>query len=348
MALEYLPDQEQLTETETVFVVHSPVPDWVKKDRIILPADQIDIALPIVDELNSLKGPDRARLKITEQCAVYDGLKELGVDFCYVCSRKRFLKDRKTLRMHKMFDTHYLKPKIPSTFRYFPRDIATKLPNGTILINKKFNFPHPFTPDYYGEGGRIFIIDNTSFSTSHNNVEKVVYPLDSGYLRDRGLIPIQLPPAIQQTTVLEQDSWYDEGINLVSHVDTCYAVIQDKNGQLHVITSNRFDQKLNTNDHTKFDYDEVKEHIFTTLENAGIDLHVVNNLEIPCSLNMFQAPNGKVLMTSGEKELQQIIENILGEENVITTSVPIKYIPSTRFGGIRCMIGEVPKELLKF
>ena len=52
-------------------------------------------------------------------------------------------------------------------------------------------------------------------------------------------------------------------------------------------------------------------------------------------------------MTSGEPELETVVENIVGRENLFTTEIPIEIFPTTLRGGIRCMIGEVPKGLLK-
>jgi len=51
-------------------------------------------------------------------------------------------------------------------------------------------------------------------------------------------------------------------------------------------------------------------------------------------------------MTGGDHSVRAIIANIVGDENIVETPIPIKYYPTWLYGGIGCLIGEIPDFLL--
>jgi hypothetical protein len=80
----------------------------------------------------------------------------------------------------------------------------------------------------------------------------------------------------------------------------------------------------------------------------GVELHIPPLLKVPYSVNLLQVPDGRVLMTKGkEGGLLEVIQSIVGIQNVFETELPIRYIPTWLYAGIRCLIGDWPEPLMK-
>ena len=71
------------------------------------------------------------------------------------------------------------------------------------------------------------------------------------------------------------------------------------------------------------------------------------DLTVPYALNLMQFPDKRVLMTSGSPEVENLIRLIVGDGNVSTTEVPVRFLPLWQYAGIRCLIGELPEFILK-
>jgi hypothetical protein len=76
-------------------------------------------------------------------------------------------------------------------------------------------------------------------------------------------------------------------------------------------------------------------------------VHYPEKIEVPCSLNLIQFSDGKVLMTNGDESVAKLIDEIVGKENVFKTLIPIRFFPACRYGCIRCLINELPDVMFK-
>lgn len=77
-----------------------------------------------------------------------------------------------------------------------------------------------------------------------------------------------------------------------------------------------------------------------------VTVHLAPPLRVPYALNLLQLPDGRVLMTGGDPELERFLEGLVGDDRVVTTDVPIRYIPTWMYGGIRCLVSEEPSPLM--
>ena len=90
------------------------------------------------------------------------------------------------------------------------------------------------------------------------------------------------------------------------------------------------------------------EEIRIICQQLGIELCYLEKMEVPYALNLFQFENGKILMTGGDDSTYQVIAEIVGEEMVTKTEVPIQLYPIFNNAGIGCLINKsFPPTLLK-
>lgn len=82
-------------------------------------------------------------------------------------------------------------------------------------------------------------------------------------------------------------------------------------------------------------------------QQLGIKLCYPEKMEVPYALNLFQSKNGRILMTGGDDSTYHTITEIVGEEMVTKTEVPIRLYPIFNNAGIGCLINEFPSTLLK-
>lgn len=80
-----------------------------------------------------------------------------------------------------------------------------------------------------------------------------------------------------------------------------------------------------------------------TARDIGGKLHLVKDTHIPpLSLNFLQFRDHSVAMTSDAAELEEFLIELLGEDLVHTTTVPIANIPIVGAGSIRCLTNLLP------
>ena len=130
------------------------------------------------------------------------------------------------------------------------------------------------------------------------------------------------------------------------HPDRVCGLLEDRQGQLHLIVDPQVYSGYVEDSPPLFGPAETLENYRRTCDGLGIQLHVPSQMTVPAANCFWQAPDGKVLMTSGDLELAAIVASIVGDENLFVTSRPIQYMPAWCKAGIRCLIGEIPAWLL--
>jgi hypothetical protein len=125
------------------------------------------------------------------------------------------------------------------------------------------------------------------------------------------------------------------------HLDREMCLLKGKDGGLHLVVDpkivlwDRFYEGLIAPPHSI-------ETIREICELAGVQVHWPEKLTVPYSLGACQFPNGKVLMTGGDKAVASLLSEVVGEGQVVETEIPIVAYPTFQGAGIHCLIGEFP------
>ncbi len=234
----------------------------------------------------------------------------------------------------------------------YPRDFCTVLPDSTILAE---GAPHTFilkkkgggerviwSP--LGQGGRILIRRDVALVGNVTFVGKRMERTSTRELEASGLRVGVLPSPVAF------EDYGDEFAGLVpeDHIDRVCGLFEGRDGQLHLV----LDPELYTGyrdpfQDPRFGPGESIANYRHVCEPLGIEVHVLRTMHIPGSVNFHQFPGGEVLLTSGEDELAEIVAGQVGEDKVLLTPQPIRYMPARAKAGIRCLIGEFPEFLLE-
>lgn len=229
----------------------------------------------------------------------------------------------------------------------FPCDFGVELP-GISLLN----------PDYgevlssvtkgeltnnspYGQAGRILHVGRIVLVGARICVTDHWDPPETDMLKAVGLKVGILPNPLMGTIV-------GKYVNVSSndHLDRVAALILGRDNQPHLIIDPLYWSGSAKKQNKPARTVEIVRRICGEL---GVELHVPKapSLKIPYSLNMSQFPDGRVLMTCGDEPVTEVVEGIVGKENLYLTEAPILLHPIFRYSGIRCLVGQVPSVFFK-
>ena len=155
---------------------------------------------------------------------------------------------------------------------------------------------------------------------------------DRGFncLEEAGYVIAPLPEVIQSKQKYE----FNE-----AHIDGHAALIVDKNQRLQLLVAESYSRQGNG---TRKDITRAAEAI-----GAGVFEIDDRNL-VPLSLNLVQFEDGTIIVSKGQSnDLIFVLQNMVGEDKVLITEVPIVQIPQFLFGSIRCLINIIPKSFLE-
>lgn len=122
--------------------------------------------------------------------------------------------------------------------------------------------------------------------------------------------------------------------NVQGHIDGHAALIEEKEGNIVLLVAESYYQQNS----------KTMQRISEVGLNTRVDIRAVKT-NLPLELNLVQFRDGKVVMTGGTKETQTLVEDLVGKDKVITTNVPIQWIPKRRSAGIRCITNIIPSFL---
>lgn len=332
----------------------------IDKTEILAPSGQIKLCRDICLESNN----DSELLLDTlrkEYLAIVFALNEMGIDFRIIVSHLDDI-DKSIMNVsNEILNIRNVgfPENFPAFLSSYPRDLMVQFPNivffnsrlGKLGIRERNGCRIRMSP--YGEGGRSLIYGKIMLvcdRISQENKENSSSPRLNGFKQlgiEYGLLPSFLSAKIN--LINENDNL----LFLNDHVDRFACLLAGKDGNLNlivdsnIITGKVLEKKKGKNGLEVIYPEESLQNIAKICNEMGIKLHCPKKLSIPYVLNLMQFPNGKVLMTSGDEEVYRIVAKIVGEENVVTTEVPIRYLPVYANAGIRCMINYIPEKLLK-
>lgn len=325
-----------------------------KRKEHYAPSGQLKLCQQVIRETQS-KEEITNKLR-DEYLAVAFSLKEMGIDFRIIYAHPEKI-DQKLLAgclsylgcKLAGFETGYSLPVAA-----FPRDFFTILP-GAILINshvmkasKKRKGGYHIIPSPYGEGGRVLYSTRTMLITDRLVLQEEKYSVEPKGLQEIkelgikiGLLPTPLSVAFSGTKVIRS--------SINDHIDRSACLIRGKKGKPHLVLDPKISTAISKPQRggkrilTLRPFPKTQKEIRDTCKSLGIEVHYPKRLEVPYSLNLVQFPDNRVLMTAGDHPAEKVIEKIVGKDKVFKTKVPIRFIPTWTYGGIRCLIGEAPR-----
>lgn len=178
----------------------------------------------------------------------------------------------------------------------------------------------------FGNGGAVLTKGNAVVAA---NV--AIYDIEEEVeaLRERGIRVGVIPPVspLSQKCAFAYDD-----------IDCHVALVENRDSELNLfVAKSYFDQDVRTGEEIRRAAEEIESRL-TVIEDAGLP---------PFSFNLVQFSDLSVVMTSGAPVLEESIMELVGEEKVHTTDVPIVEIPKRKMGGISCMTNITPDFLIK-
>ena len=326
-----------------------------------IPAGQTGLCRYI---LQKIKNDKECLMKIQkEYFAIFFALLEMEIDFSIICheAEKEYRQgiEGSLREIEKEFELGFeigivdLPDSFPVDIASYPKDIFTILErdvlvNSEIIIAKPENKNiHRILFSLYGEGGRVLCSRNTILVSEYLTLGKH-RPLEKARIEDFSQMKINLglfPLPVSSIFSLSKESKLIPN----DHLDRVSCLIEGKDKKLYlVVDPNIHTLKKDENKNWVVQNTEKSlEGIGIICQQLGIKLCYPEKMEVPYALNLFQFENGKILMTGGDDSTYHIIAEIVGEEMVTRTEVPIQLYPIFNNAGIGCLINKLPSTLLK-
>jgi hypothetical protein len=161
-----------------------------------------------------------------------------------------------------------------------------------------------------------------------------------------GILPPPLGCAVRKTKAL-----YEYKPFFSDHLDRVGCLLEGRDGMLHLVVDPQM-CSIEWFGGTTLPWkirgpEETFEELKVICNKLHITLCSPSKLVVPYTLNLEQFSDGRVLMTSGDNEVKELIGGIVGEENIFETPLPIRFLPVYQNAGIRCLINKAPTPLLK-
>ena len=276
-----------------------------------------------------------------EYVAIAYSLKTLNIPFRIIISHREDIDERLAITILKAFNVRGLSLSDSISSSCFPRDLFVDY-DDDIYINPDANLYFPdgsgiISP--LGVGGRVLELEKKLFIANPRGYTKAKERDYEGINRlsrrfQIALLPfhlmVEIDKRLNTKTVFPSD-----------HLDRVAAFIRGKDGRDYLLLDSYYAE-------TVLPY----ETYWTEIKEACYKLDVTPIIikqdirSIPYSLNLEQFANGKILLTGGDDNLTKLLGQIVGDENVNVTEIPIINYPLYRFGGIRCMLLHAPKKII--
>lgn len=346
-----------MQETETEYIFGGP---WFgglptsARDSFVAPVGQVDL---YYEFLKKMSEDIRSLVEQggKEYIAILAAMAQMGIKFHIVHLNGIPQLDGLAAIFEKGFgsDVVCLSRNITHELAFYPRDMYGYLQNqNAVLLNSQIRNIVKI-PDKrlsgiyfssYGEGGSALYAKDIMIVGNRYVDGNIVFKNDQSLdiLKRKGLKVIVIPsPAIR---TFSRNSLGDKA-GIDEHLDRSMNLIEGLDGRLYLIVDPNVHLAAGKNVKKEFSLiepEEAIEIIKGICEPFDINVICPPKINIPCSLGFMQFANKKVLMTSGDDAVYDVLEKIVGRENVVQTRVPI--IATAIFGraGIRCTINEYP------
>lgn len=236
-----------------------------------------------------------------------------------------------------------LRTSTRGNLRSFPRDITVTfeklwLINPDVVDQDRMFGDSRILSSPLGEGGMVLFSDRTALSCHVFTRKGKMHEAEefAGPLREAGINFGTLPPHMfGEERNGEVTGRWDK------HIDRVASLIVDRRGEHHLLVSRGYYSATSNEMLEPLDTLKV---VRKTCDDLGIHVHELGQLTIPQAFAVVQY-NGKVLMTSGDDGVAEVISDIVGSENIVMTEIPIEHYPAFTRASIRCLVGEFPDSL---
>lgn len=217
------------------------------------------------------------------------------------------------------------------------RDLFTNIDGNLIFINdseqRAFPVGKRVISSPLGEGGKV-LISGKSVLVSPDLWKDPQVKRQISDLRNEEYKVLYIP------FVEEEKQAKDKREFVPGHIDGHASLIQDRSGNPHLLYAKSYSRQGSG----------TSKSLRSTAEMIGAEPIEINDTGLPhLAFNLVQLPDGSVVMTSSNdsKELEDAVMNIVGEDQTVTTKIPVSQIPVITGAGIRCMTNIGPKWVLE-
>lgn len=340
-----------------MYLIGEPIFGVKWRSEFYAPIGQAFSCLKVLEESTTMDVVAQ-RMK-QEYLAIVWAMHSMGLDFRLACRDIGKIDQRFVSTLHQAIGCKLAGfPGHSGTTVQYPRDFCTvfhdeKLllvnPEGIDILRNSRN-GWKIEKSIYGEGGRILPAKKTALVGDYlrsdaEHPPRKVSQSELEILHSAGISTATLPLLV---SVNFGFGGVSDRISINDHLDRIGSLIWDQDGNLHLIidpdlwTVDRLDE-------IRWLAREPEESIALIREVCrimNIALHIPTALAVPYSINLQQFGDGRVLMTSGEPELQEIVSGIVGRDNVVATEVPIRFFPVWSYAGIRCLVSDAPEIIM--
>ena len=320
-------------------------PHWSYKSRPVwCPIGQVKQVAGI--RSRGLSGKDLADALRTEYAAIAHALSSTGEDFVVVNLAKIIDQGGDNVGMQN--ESLCLEPGFPEQLYTFPRDafmtvkrlfLTNAGPSVAMRIN---NAECTGLCSQFGEGGRVLGRRKTLLVAEAlciNGEAALSEQLeDMGKIRDMGYLMATIP----NPDGIVCGSTDKRSISYTDHLDRVGGLLEDRCGELYLVLDPNF--RCYSDGTSLLSREDSRGLVQSQCESVGVEVLISpRDLEVPYSVGFYQTPGGRVVITSGDEAVAETVANIVGEENVYTTNVPIEYFPAHVSAGIHCLVTDIPR-----
>lgn len=286
---------------------------------------------------------EEARILAAEWFAIASALKRNDTPFRIIVAHRGDIDQPLLTAMMLRLNTRglALHPSISSTC--FPRDMMVNFgdltftnPEANLELPDKSDIPSPL-----GDGGavipladKVFVADPAAYpprqaALLRRDLERIENSFQIGFLPH--------PIAVKMDFSTNQTSEF-----ITCHPDRVSGKLIGRDGRNYFLADSAYTEQY------CYPWGSYYHTIRDACRQLQTELVLVKREDgdTPYSLNFEQFADGSVVMTSGHPQLEETVKQIVGEDKVVTTEIPIFIYPIRRRGGIRCMMLFAPRKIV--
>lgn len=303
-----------------------------------------------------------------EYCCLALTLHQVGIEFViiYTDEAKSYLHEGTRDFLEGQYRIPWVKvPQLDPLHRLsrFPRDLCTYLPDvDTLLINKELctlRLPDQIENmqlkrSALGEGGRVqvrkdLLVVSKQWVTKEGRLADIERELFGVIPSNRRIITMDPNVSCFQ---LPDDR---VELNPDDHIDRYTALIEDRQGGLHLLVNLHEycaleNWRLRTSDKLRFlSPQRLLDDLGDRCKAKGVCLQVLQTIpQVPVALGVCQLADGRVIVTAKEAELTELLCDLVGSENVIVLPKSWEMSGCAARAGIHCYLNEVPRPFWEY